>query len=117
MLGRRQKLKYEIVDNVGDEEIEIDTIKKKIITKPCVWSSICTLILITIYFIPSIGLTFYQRWLYTVCMVFFYKYLLIIQNIMRFSEIQISFINSFDPYVYKVFPCCNDKVRNFHKKS
>lgn len=67
MLGRRQKLKYEIVNNVADEEVEIETVKKKIITKSCLWSSIYTILLISLYFVPSIGLTFYQRWLYHVC--------------------------------------------------
>lgn len=66
MLGKRQKLKYEIVNNLGDDDVEIETVKKKIVTNPCIWSSVCTILLISLYFVPSIGLTFYQRWLYQV---------------------------------------------------
>lgn len=70
MLGRRQKLKYEIVENAVDEDIvEVGKIRRKVLTKQCVWSSACTVLLITLYFIPSIGLTFYQRWVYNVSII------------------------------------------------
>ncbi|XP_017779040.1 PREDICTED: solute carrier family 35 member C2 [Nicrophorus vespilloides] len=68
MLGRRAKAKYDVLRrDVEGEEVEIDfdvqKLKRKVFTPACIWQSFMTVILISIYFAPSIGLTFYQRWL------------------------------------------------------
>lgn len=65
MLGKRQKQKYEKVNSVGlDEHVDSETsLKKKNVNPACLWSAFITILLISIYYIPSVGLTFYQRWL------------------------------------------------------
>lgn len=69
MLGRRHQ-KYQKVD-VDIEPKDLfgpagggDTPPRRIFTSACLWRSFYTAVLIGIYFAPSIGLTFYQRWLY-----------------------------------------------------
>lgn len=67
MLGRRQKMKYNLVESKGDESVElVEPVKRVNVTSACLWSSIGTVFLIVIYFVPSVGLTFYQRWLFQV---------------------------------------------------
>lgn len=66
MLGRRQKLKYDLVENKGDEAVDLEPVKRRGFNGACLWSSVGTLLLISIYFVPSVGLTFYQRWLFQV---------------------------------------------------
>lgn len=66
MLGKRQKLKYEIVDNKTEETVDLEPIKLKTFHSACIWSSLSTGLLIIVYFVPSISLTFYQRWLFQV---------------------------------------------------
>ncbi|RZB40652.1 solute carrier family 35 member C2 [Asbolus verrucosus] len=61
MLGKRQKLKYEAVES--EEETDFDEKKRGFCNPACFWSSLFTAILIGTYYIPSICLTFYQRWL------------------------------------------------------
>lgn len=65
--------KYEVVagqePNCDIIDLDIER-KRKILTPSCFWSSFKTIILIVIYFIPSISLTFYQRWLLK---VYYYK--------------------------------------------
>lgn len=63
MLGRRQQ-KYEAVESLPDDEVDVELKKRRIFTTPCLWYSLRTVLLIFTYFVPSIGLTFYQRWLY-----------------------------------------------------
>ncbi|KAJ8938783.1 hypothetical protein NQ318_010310 [Aromia moschata] len=59
-----KKLKYTAVKNPEESQVELEEMKRKICTPACLWSSVITGVLIGIYYIPSIGLTFYQRWLY-----------------------------------------------------
>lgn len=66
MLGKRQKLKYEIVANKTEETVDLEPIKHKSFNSACIWSSLSTGLLIVVYFVPSISLTFYQRWLFQV---------------------------------------------------
>lgn len=66
MLGKRQKLKYEKVDD-REDLYEVETsVKYRSFNKVCLWSSFLTSLLICIYYVPSVGLTFYQRWLFQV---------------------------------------------------
>lgn len=65
MLGRRQQ-KYEAVESIPEEETDLEFKKRKIFTTTCLWYSFRTVLLISTYFVPSIGLTFYQRWLFQV---------------------------------------------------
>lgn len=75
MLGKRQKLKYEKVDD-REDHYEVETsVKYRSFNKVCLWSSFLTSLLICVYYIPSVGLTFYQRWLFQVS-----KYLYYIDN-------------------------------------
>lgn len=62
MAGKRQKLKYKSVDTKEDD-FNLNIAKAKFFSPACLWTSFSTLLLISIYFIPSVGLTFYQRWL------------------------------------------------------
>ncbi|CAH0546770.1 unnamed protein product [Brassicogethes aeneus] len=59
-----QKLKYSLVENEIDETetVDFEPMKRKFCSPTCVKASIFTSILIGAYYIPSIGLTFYQRW-------------------------------------------------------
>lgn len=65
MFGKRQKLKYDLVESKGDENVDL-SVKKSTINGACFWSSVGTVFLISVYFVPSVGLTFYQRWLFQV---------------------------------------------------
>lgn len=61
-MGKQQK--YVAVQAYSPEEQDIDLQPpKKIVTTFCIWTSLRTVTLLSIYFAPSIGLTFYQRWL------------------------------------------------------
>ncbi|KAB0795906.1 hypothetical protein PPYR_09967 [Photinus pyralis] len=62
MVGRRQK--YEVVNCLPDEENDLEVKTQKLLTTQCLWYSFRNILLISIYFFFSIGLTFYQRWLY-----------------------------------------------------
>lgn len=62
MVNERKKSKYEALHDLDRDENDDMVIKKKLFTPVCLWSSIYTAFLISTYFIPSIGLTFYQRW-------------------------------------------------------
>jgi solute carrier family 35 protein C2 len=63
MLGKRQKLKYEAVEN-EEETTDFEEKKRSLCNAACFWSSLFTSILIGTYYVPSICLTFYQRWLF-----------------------------------------------------
>lgn len=67
MFSKSYKSKYTAVLNPDETETtDIEPMKRKICTLGCLWSSLFTGVLIGTYYIPSIGLTFYQRWLYQV---------------------------------------------------
>lgn len=62
-----KKFKYTAVSGPDEgESADVEPMKRKFCTTACLWSSLFTGVLIGIYYIPSIGLTFYQRWLYQV---------------------------------------------------
>ncbi|XP_044269319.1 solute carrier family 35 member C2 [Tribolium madens] len=63
MLGR-QKFKYEAVDSDDEPPSDFEEKKRGFFNSACFWSSLFTSILIGTYYIPSICLTFYQRWLF-----------------------------------------------------
>ncbi|XP_022913966.1 solute carrier family 35 member C2 [Onthophagus taurus] len=63
MVWIRKKQKYKAVDSIADEDVDIEMPKLPYFTPSCVRASLITGALIAIYFAPSIGLTFYQRWL------------------------------------------------------
>ncbi|KAJ8975318.1 hypothetical protein NQ317_000497 [Molorchus minor] len=56
--------KYTAVINPDEFETESEEMKRKVCSPVCLWTSLFTTVLIGAYYIPSIGLTFYQRWLY-----------------------------------------------------
>lgn len=60
IVGRRQKMKYEKVLTEQDD-VDVETTKRKLFSPQRVWAMLSTSLLIGLYFIPSIGLTFYQR--------------------------------------------------------
>ncbi|CAH1169688.1 unnamed protein product [Phaedon cochleariae] len=65
MFKSDKKPKYVAVEDTDEPEtLDIVPMKRKICTPACLWSSLFTGLLIGTYYIPSIGLTFYQRWLY-----------------------------------------------------
>jgi hypothetical protein len=66
MLGKRQKLKYEAVENEEEETTDFEEKKRSLCNAACFWSTLFTSILIGTYYVPSICLTFYQRWLFQV---------------------------------------------------
>lgn len=67
MYSSKKKLKYTAVKDPDEfEKVDIEPMKRKCFTPACFWSSLFTSLLIGTYYIPSIGLTFYQRWLYQV---------------------------------------------------
>lgn len=66
MFASSRRNKYTSVKNT-DEALDFEPTKRHIFTPTCFKTSLFTAILISSYFIPSIGLTFYQRWLYQVC--------------------------------------------------
>lgn len=70
MLGKRQKLKYEIVDTEDETTADFEQKQRTFFTSTCIWSSLFTSVLIGTYYIPSICLTFYQRWLFQVIQYF-----------------------------------------------
>lgn len=59
-MGKHQK--YVAVNSNSPDELEIDP-KRSIISTQCIWTSIRIALLLAVYFVPSISLTFYQRWL------------------------------------------------------
>lgn len=69
MFGKRNNVKYTAIDRNEDdvpdykETVEFEPMKRKFCTPSCLWSAVFTGALIGIYYIPSVGLTFYQRWL------------------------------------------------------
>lgn len=65
MFTSNRRNKYTSVKHT-DDTIDFEPTKRAIFTPNCFKASLFTGILISIYFIPSIGLTFYQRWLYQV---------------------------------------------------
>ncbi|XP_050301249.1 solute carrier family 35 member C2 [Anthonomus grandis grandis] len=68
MFGRKN-IKYTAIDKTDDsgsilqETVEFEPMKRKFCTPSCLWSAVFTGALIGTYYIPSVGLTFYQRWL------------------------------------------------------
>lgn len=56
------KSKYQAVSSQNPEEQEIP-VQKNIVSSLCFWTTLRTCVLLALYFAPSIGLTFYQRWL------------------------------------------------------
>lgn len=62
--------KYVVIDS-NDEVYETES-KRTVITPTCIWTSVRTVILLTIYFAPSVILTFYQRWLLQVKLVYIF---------------------------------------------
>ncbi|KAG5889718.1 hypothetical protein JTB14_010192 [Gonioctena quinquepunctata] len=65
MFKSLRKTKYVAVDDKDEPEtVDLEPMKRKVCTPACLWSSLFTGLLIGTYYIPSIGLTFYQRWLY-----------------------------------------------------
>lgn len=77
-MGKQQK--YVAVNSHLPEEVETLP-QKRFFTPFCFWTSLRTIILLGIYFGPSIGLTFYQRWLLQVNI----KYLFYISYKMNFN--------------------------------
>ncbi|KAF7271753.1 solute carrier family 35 member C2 isoform X2 [Rhynchophorus ferrugineus] len=68
MFGKSSRVKYSIVDKEDDntnegETVDFEPMKRKFCTPSCLWSAVFTGALIGTYYIPSVGLTFYQRWL------------------------------------------------------
>ncbi|XP_060535144.1 solute carrier family 35 member C2 isoform X2 [Cylas formicarius] len=84
----KKGVKYTAVDKSDlpheVETVEFEPMRRKICSPACLWSSLFTGVLIGTYYIPSVGLTFYQRWLLqrfpfpllTVLVHMFVKYLL-----------------------------------------
>lgn len=68
MFASNRRNKYTSVKNT-DETVDFEPTKRNIFTPVCFKTSLFTAILISSYFVPSIGLTFYQRWLYQVCIM------------------------------------------------
>lgn len=68
MFGRRNNLKYKVVDNetVFEDADDFEPVKKDFASYSFAQTSLFTLLLVVVYYIPSIGLTFYQHWLYEV---------------------------------------------------
>ncbi|XP_066154952.1 solute carrier family 35 member C2 [Euwallacea fornicatus] len=69
MFGKRSNVKYTAIDKAEDGSHELETVdfepmKRKFCTPSCLWSAVFTGALIGTYYIPSVGLTFYQRWLF-----------------------------------------------------
>lgn len=103
-----KKLAYKYVavdkDNVELEHEEIDdlTMKRKYITPRCLWTSLFTCLLVTCYYVPSMSLTFYQRWLLQV-----YSNLVNVNSSVDniFTEIQISMDNGVITYGSEIFSC------------
>ncbi|KAF5283536.1 hypothetical protein FQA39_LY17316 [Lamprigera yunnana] len=63
MIGRRQK--YQVVECLPEDEKEDgETKSRKNVTLACCSYYFRNVLLISVYFVFSIGLTFYQRWLY-----------------------------------------------------
>lgn len=65
MFSSNRRNKYTSVKDT-DDTLDFEPTRKKLFTPACFKTSLFTGILISTYFIPSIGLTFYQRWLYQV---------------------------------------------------
>lgn len=63
MFGRKTR-NYKIVNNTVDDIDDFDLQRNDVKFRNCLRSSIFTITLIVIYYVPSIGLTFYQHWLY-----------------------------------------------------
>lgn len=69
MFGKRNNVRYTVIDRNEDdllehrETVDFEPMKRKFCTPSCLWSAVFTGALIGIYYIPSVGLTFYQRWL------------------------------------------------------
>lgn len=67
MFTTDKKIKYTVVDNTDEQEtVDLEPMKRKICSSICLRSTLFTGVLIGTYYIPSIGLTFYQNWLYKV---------------------------------------------------
>lgn len=65
MFTTDKKIKYTVVDNTDEQEtVDLEPMKRKICSSICLRSTLFTGVLIGTYYIPSIGLTFYQNWLY-----------------------------------------------------
>lgn len=114
MFGRRQKLKYDLVESKGDEGIElVEPVKRRHFNGACVWSSFGTVLLISIYFVPSVGLTFYQRWLFQV--IFFLSKHHCVHNRLIFIVIgfSLSINNSINSHDNKIFIGVCDKIDPF----
>ncbi|KAL1517358.1 hypothetical protein ABEB36_001129 [Hypothenemus hampei] len=68
MFQQRDNVKYTPLDlqdvpQAEQETVEFEPMKRTVCTSSCLWSTIFTGALIGTYYIPSVGLTFYQRWL------------------------------------------------------
>lgn len=76
MFEIRSNVKYTAINKAEEEDDEAGAIieqeeyldfepkmKRKFCSPSCLWSAVFTGALIGTYYIPSVGLTFYQRWL------------------------------------------------------
>ncbi|ENN72230.1 hypothetical protein YQE_11093, partial [Dendroctonus ponderosae] len=69
MFGNRSNVKYTAIQKTEDtanipETVDFEPMKRKLFCTPsCLGSALFTGALIGTYYIPSVGLTFYQRWL------------------------------------------------------
>lgn len=68
MFGNRSNVKYTAIEKTEDtanirETVDFEPMKRKFCTPSCLGSALFTGALIGTYYIPSVGLTFYQRWL------------------------------------------------------
>ncbi|KAK9889980.1 hypothetical protein WA026_008791 [Henosepilachna vigintioctopunctata] len=66
MFGRRSNLKYKVVENdtTYEDADDFEPGKRSFTSYTFTQTSLFTILLIIVYYIPSIGLTFYQHWLY-----------------------------------------------------
>ncbi|KAF5295492.1 hypothetical protein FQR65_LT10480 [Abscondita terminalis] len=113
MVGRRQK--YEVVECLHDEEEnDLEMKPRTLCTTTCLWYYFRNILLISVYFLFSIGLTFYQRWLYqdfkfplsVVVVHLIVKYLLasLIRTILIKYQGRPRVVLSFKEYVVAVSP-------------
>lgn len=101
IFGKSGKLKYTAVKNPDEPDtVDLEPMKQRCFTPACFWSSLFTSVLIGTYYIPSIGLTFYQRWFLQVKLSAMLTFIFLITT--HFSEFSLSTDYSYSPYVCKI---------------
>lgn len=121
MCPKKIQYKYVKVDNDNELEqqeeiavidLEETTMKRKFLTPRCLWTSGFTGLLLACYYVPSITLTFYQRWF---LQVIYGHTWLPHTYLFHFADVQIARHHGTCTYGSQIHTCLIDKNHTYEE--